>query len=248
MTKISPGDRFGHWTVLAPSKERASYFACRCDCGTVKDVYRSSLLQGTSTQCPACAFSAISDGLHRSVREKAAADLLVAQQRYTGQTVNGWRILEVLPAQDPRSGFCCKAVCPRCGKPTVTRLSRIRRTSPIRQCAACSQDIDRTTSVYHDVAYKDGSSLASIKSRAKGTTNRNSTTGVNGVSRRPDGRYRAYINFRRKQVDLGLYDTLEDAAAARKAAETVLYGEYLNAHEGWEKELKEKLKELKDKK
>lgn len=22
MTKISPGDRFGHWTVLAPSKER----------------------------------------------------------------------------------------------------------------------------------------------------------------------------------------------------------------------------------
>ena len=67
MTKISPGDRFGHWTVLAPSKERPYYFTCRCDCGTVKDVYRSSLLQGTSTQCPACAFSAISDGLHRSV-------------------------------------------------------------------------------------------------------------------------------------------------------------------------------------
>ena len=62
MTKISPGDRFGHWTVLAPSKERPYYFTCRCDCGTVKDVYRSSLLQGTSTQCPACAFSAISDG------------------------------------------------------------------------------------------------------------------------------------------------------------------------------------------
>lgn len=73
MTKISPGDRFGHWTVLAPSKERPYYFTCRCDCGTVKDVYRSSLLQGTSTQCPACAFSAISDGLHRSVREKAAS-------------------------------------------------------------------------------------------------------------------------------------------------------------------------------
>lgn len=50
MTKISPGDRFGHWTVLAPSKERPYYFTCRCDCGTVKDVYRSSLLQGTSTQ------------------------------------------------------------------------------------------------------------------------------------------------------------------------------------------------------
>ena len=52
--------------MLAPSKERPYYFTCRCDCGTVKDVYRSSLLQGTSTQCPACAFSAISDGLHRS--------------------------------------------------------------------------------------------------------------------------------------------------------------------------------------
>ena len=67
MTKISPGDRFGHWTVLAPSKERPYYFTCRCDCGTVKDVYRSSLLQGTSTQCPACAFSAISDGQRQRI-------------------------------------------------------------------------------------------------------------------------------------------------------------------------------------
>lgn len=247
MTKISPGDRFGHWTVLAPSKERPYYFTCRCDCGTVKDVYRSSLLQGTSTQCPACAFSAISDGLHRSVREKAAADLLAAQQRYTGQTVNGWRILEVLPAQGPRSGFCCKAVCPKCGKPTVTRLSRIRQFSPIRQCAACNRDIKKKSDAIHSTAWADGSSLVSVKSRMSGATNRNSTTGANGVSRLADGRYRAYINFKRKQVFLGKFSSLEDAVAARKAAEQLIYGEYLDQNAGWEEDLKEAIEKLKKK-
>lgn len=248
MTVISPGDRFGRWTVLAPSKERPCYFTCRCDCGTVKDVYRSSLLKGTSAGCPDCSHKIHSEAKKASYRKKAESALISTRMRYAGQTVNGWRILDVLPAQDPGSGFCCKAVCPKCGKPTVTLLSRIRRSAPIRQCAACSRDIDRTVGTYHDVAYKDGSSLASIKCRAKGTTNRNSTTGINGVSRRPDGRYRAYINFKRKQVNLGRYDTLEDAAAARKAAESALYGEYLDAHEGWEDRLKEELEKLKDKK
>ncbi len=247
MTVISPGDRFGRWTVLAPSKERPCYFTCRCDCGTVKDVYRSSLLQGTSAGCPDCAHKIPSEAKEASCRKRAETALTSARMKYIGQTVNGWRILDVLPAQESGSGFRCKAVCPKCGKPTVTLLSRIRRSCPIRQCAACNRDIDRTTSTYHDVAYKDGSCLASIRSRVKGTTNRNSTTGVNGVSRRPDGRYRAYINFRRRQVNLGMYDTPEDAAAARKAAEAVLYGEYLDAHEGWETRLKEELEKLKDK-
>lgn len=48
--------------------------------------------------------------------------------------------------------------------------------------------------------------------------NKNSSTGVVGVSKLK-GRYRAYIMVNRKQISLGMYDTLKDATAARKAAE-----------------------------
>lgn len=44
-------------------------------------------------------------------------------------------------------------------------------------------------------------------------------TGVKGVSVRPNGRYTAKIWFQRKEIHLGTFDTLEEAAQARKEAE-----------------------------
>ncbi|WP_218146419.1 hypothetical protein [Megasphaera elsdenii] len=50
--------------------------------------------------------------------------------------------------------------------------------------------------------------------------NQNSSTGITGVSvHRRSGRYRAYITVDRKQIGLGYYDDINDAIAARKAAE-----------------------------
>ena len=246
MTVISPGDKFGRWTVLAPSKERPCYFTCRCECGTVKDVYRSNLLKGTSAGCPDCYHH--SEAKKASYRKKSETILSKARQKYISQTVNGWCILDVLSPDGNRHGLRCKAICPICGKPTVTDLAKITAKNPIKKCAVCNHDLGKKSGTVHEVVYQDGSSLASVKKRLDGTTNRNSTTKVNGVSRRPDGRYRAYINFKRKQVNLGRYDTLEDAAAARKAAEAVIYGEYLDVHKGWEDRLKEELEKLKNKK
>lgn len=49
--------------------------------------------------------------------------------------------------------------------------------------------------------------------------NRNNSTGVPGVSVFRNGKYRAYISVGRKQIHLGFFDKLDDAKAARKAAE-----------------------------
>ena len=46
-----------------------------------------------------------------------------------------------------------------------------------------------------------------------------SATGVKGVSLRSNGRYRADIWFQGKGIYLGTFDTLEEAAQARKKAE-----------------------------
>lgn len=47
------GQRFGRWTVIekAESKNRAVYWKCICDCGTVKDVKAASLRNGDSKSC-----------------------------------------------------------------------------------------------------------------------------------------------------------------------------------------------------
>ena len=88
----------------------------------------------------------------------------------------------------------------------------------------------------------DGSKITSIQSRMDGKINKNSSTGVNGVTKRENGKYFAYINFKRKQIGLGMYDKLEDAIAARKKAEELIYAPYLEAHEGWQDDLKKPLK------
>lgn len=38
------------------------------------------------------------------------------------------------------------------------------------------------------------------------------------------GKYRAYVNFKRKQYYLGLYEKIDDALKARKSAEENIYG------------------------
>lgn len=234
--KIEKGQRFGHWQVLGPSS-KPYYYTCKCcKCGAVKDVYKSSLILGKSSQCSSCASSVPRPKTSKNNQKKA-------EERYLGKMVNGWPVIEILPPRSGSESLRCRTVCPVCQKETVTALSRL---SVIKHCATCNRDIKQKSDAIHTTAWADGSSLAAAKSRMSGTVNRNSATGANGVSKLADGRYRAYINFRRKQYYLGQFLSLEDAMAARKAAEQLIYGDYLNQHEGWEDALREALKKLKD--
>lgn len=68
--------------------------------------------------------------------------------------------------------------------------------------------------------------------------NGNNSTGVPGVSIFRNGQYRAYISVGRKQIHLGFFDKLDDAKAARKAAEQ----RYFSGRQEKANEIKEKLK------
>lgn len=55
----------------------------------------------------------------------------------------------------------------------------------------------------------------------------NNTSGVPGVSWRKDrNKWRAFITINRKQIALGNYENIDDAIAARKAAEEKYFGEF----------------------
>ena len=45
------GMKFGAWTVLKRDPSRPRYYICKCDCGTVKSVFGSSLKNGASKSC-----------------------------------------------------------------------------------------------------------------------------------------------------------------------------------------------------
>lgn len=47
---ISPGLRFGKWTVLCRGK-KSRYWLCECDCGTRREVHTSTLVAGKSASC-----------------------------------------------------------------------------------------------------------------------------------------------------------------------------------------------------
>ena len=227
------GRRFGRWTVLRKS-DRHLYWWCRCDCGREKEVYYSSLLGGKSHSCSSCA--------NRKANPATAKAYFAKAKAKEGQTINGWIVVEAI--QKKKNNYLlCRAICPKCKKEVTVKLSRLQYIS---QCAKCTRDLAKKTDVIHDVTYVDGSSLSSVRSRANGHVNHNSSTGVNGVSRMSNGRYRAYINFRRKQYNLGSFDTSEEASAARKEAEKLIYAPFLEKHEGWEEELSDRLAKLKN--
>jgi hypothetical protein len=81
-----------------------------------------------------------------------------------------------------------------------------------------------TDHINHDRADNRWKNLREVSDR-ENTLNtslsKNSSTGINGVAlHKPTGKYRAYINIQRKQIHLGLFNTIEEAQAARKLADT----------------------------
>lgn len=69
-----------------------------------------------------------------------------------------------------------------------------------------------------------------LANRSENIINRNltskNTSGYTGVSKRKDGRFRAYISVNRKQIHLGLFDTAKQAYKVRLKAEKKYYGEF----------------------
>ena len=109
-------------------------------------------------------------------------------------------------------------VCRQCGKSCVIVQ---RRLGEYKSCGCllglAQQDLWNRNRKYH----LDGTQINTLlPTRA---INKNSKTGLRGVSRMKSGGYRAYINLRGRQIHLGRYGTPEEAAAAREAAEDLYY-------------------------
>lgn len=85
------GEKFGHWTVIDKAKGSGygSRWVCKCDCGTIKEVSRKSLIAGTSISC-GC------------IKKVYTEDL-------SNQYINEWFLIQ--PVNENKSRYLCQCSC-----------------------------------------------------------------------------------------------------------------------------------------
>lgn len=200
------GDKINCWTIINinPPPEHRYHLLCRCVCGNEKWVSRSTLRRGKSKSC-GCR-------KHRSQKE---------YNLKPGDNVGYWTILS-----NDGDKFRCRCICgtERVIKHNILKNGRslscgCRRSD--HQIKEQKEGRELGQKISREVQ-KHGLSVAYAGfGRRK---NRNSRTGITGVSKWSD-KYRAYITVDRKQINLGTFGKLEDAVKARRNAEEQYFSE-----------------------
>lgn len=85
--------------------------------------------------------------------------------------------------------------------------------------------IDHKNQIKHDNRWSNLRLLThsdNLMNRDKASSN-NSSTGIIGVSLTKQGKYHAYIHINKKRVNIGFFDTVEEAAEARRLKKLEVY-------------------------
>lgn len=138
--------------------------------------------------------------------------------------------------------FFVECKCEKCGSIKKYPLHRLISNSSPVQCIDCSRSIAaKNVKTYREGMSINGTKASSLVKRKNGLTNKNNSSGCNGVSRSGE-KWRAYITLKRNQIHLGTFDSFEDAVDARKEAEKRLYDPeiqaFVEAKPEWEKSIR----------
>lgn len=209
------GRRFGALVAIRPipSAETADHrpgWKVHCDCGRDKIVNASNLRSGKITSC-GC-------GIERGRRISASLNAAGRHIDLTGQTFGELTALEFVRADLWR--WRCS-----CGREIEARASLVK-TGRIVSCGHVLAQTARDKIASNVLRHHDGSSVPHIEHIMQGKTRKNNTTGITGVSIRAYKGYqmfRASICVRGKTIYLGEFQTLNEAAAARKRAEEAYF-------------------------
>lgn len=141
----------------------------------------------------------------------------------SGQTFGYLYVIEPTPKRKGSNRvFRCR--CLNCGKIVELPSGTIAHSQQVS--CGCIKNRNLTTKpTAEKLGQVYGTNVSQISS---GKTPRNNTTGVRGVSRRKNGNYIAYIDFKGERYNLYYGTDKDKAIAARKEAEQRLFGEFLS--------------------
>lgn len=198
------GQRFGALSVVSRIEGATpTAWHCICECGKEVDVLASNLRTGKTTSC-GC-------GAERKRKLKG-------KRNASWQDVSGQRFghLVAMRYDHGRSRWFC--VCD-CGETCWRNITELK-TRQDCGCAAAKAAGERIAAGMN--GHRLGTQINTIQHIIDGHVRTNNTTGCTGVIRRGN-RYQARIMVRGELIDLGRFGTIEEAAAARKAAEETYF-------------------------
>ena len=205
------GQRFGGLTVLRRAEMQAKTggirWTCRCDCGRECDVLATQLTKGRRTHC-GC----------QNKRAGRVRDI-------TGQRFG--RLTALYPTGESNR-FGSRMWHCRCDCGTEIDLAYNELAYTPRQSCGC-QKREHARSLQESITRVGGTSLNYLRSQKLPV---HTSTGVKGVYF-IRGKYAARITFQKKTYHCGSFDTLEEAAQARKDAEELIVQGTLRHYEKW---------------
>lgn len=227
--RIVIGKTYKNILVLSPAEDgrKPKRYNCQCiRCGKIFTQNGQEVHDNQSIGCPEC-------------REKDMLEQRIKKaEKYIGAVFDELEVIGIsgIRQYGGRNTIfaSCRCSCQNTVDIPLTRL----KAGQAKTCGHNRNQQLKKGQVITESAHVNGTLISAIDGRRK--TNKNSKTGIPGVSRMQDGKYRAYITFQRKQYHLGIYTDLEDAKKARKIAEEKIYGPFLEWYasaypEQWEK-------------
>lgn len=195
------GKRFGRLTALSPTPRRMDggsvVWQCQCDCGGTVEVSARRLTRGKVRSCGCLAVSQHKDYVGERFGRLTVLDYAgTARELGKSGAANYWRC--------------------RCDCGTETVVSQTELQSGGTSSCGCLQK-ERTM---ENLILVEGTSVA-ILERNRGKLRKNNKSGHTGIFQASDGRWVAYINFRKKRYWLGRYTCLADAIQARQQGEAL---------------------------
>lgn len=240
------GKKFGQLTVIEVVRDKHSQLKanCHCECGKDSKVFLSNLKSGRTKSCGH--LEAANRKRYTDLTNQKFGSLVVVRPtslRQNGtvvwschcdcgrevlatkrQLVKGHKkscnkhkyeklvgqrfaSLEVLTVDLKTKQARCRCDC---GKEIQTRIYNVL-DGHTKSCGHLKKQ-SHLTSV-------NGTTLESLKTKVS----KSNTSGYKGVSQTRNGKWVAYITLRRKRYHLGIFDSIDEAVEARKAAEEEMY-------------------------
>ena len=205
------GQQFGELTVIRKvenTKHNSTQCLCKCSCGADYVVQGSLLVTGRRTRCPG------------KVHEKNYTYVDITGQRFG-------RLVAQYPSKryDKSGSVVWHCQCD-CGNEVDVPYNTLVYANQ-KSCGCQKKEHDQKLKTF--LTHIDGTSVDMIKSKKVFSDN---TTGFRGVYL-IKGKYVAKIVFQKKAYYLGTYESIEQAAQARKEAEEILYNKVSAFYDVW---------------
>ena len=206
--KDTTGKRFGKLVVI---KELGrGKVLCKCDCGSVREYFKYNLTRGLTTVCRSCSYKNRPSYNVKDMTGKKFGKLVVIKELGRGRVL-------------------CQC---ECGNQKEINKGHLLNGDIV----SCGCTLRETGTKNMAPYFFDKTMIAKIRSNK---ASKRSTTGIKGVSfHKSRGRFSASIGCQGKKIYLGTFKTLEEAVAARKAAEEKYYKPLIDSFEKKSKDTK----------